>query len=641
MSVSLSLFLYMTTNSAIQAPQLSSRLLRLALLWVIVLIASVIYTLFLSRQMEITTDVMRRATDIRAELFQVGYDLTTGFAMSLSVDVQGVVWRVDQTLNLAILGDKSTYRVMARDERIDAIMGHIDEIWRQSVKPLLLKWNETHNITSADRHEILSNLDRLNGELDQWQNLMDAEVNRNIVVLRFTQIALGGLSILSVIVVMWFLFASVLKPLNQLQAGIERLKAGDWKTRVHAEGTQEFSEISAGFNEMASHLDDVYTNLENMVEEKTASLAEKNSHLTTLYGLTAFLGEQHSMDEMLESFSARVLTLAGAPAVQVCFWNENRGVFESILQKGLGESVSKECENIPKEFREKIFSSPYPIRAGMNRPGEAIESDFIQKVIYHIRYRQKNIGVFVLFYRVEQTQNRALDMLLENLGRHLGAAIENMRLAALDQQMAVAQERNILAQNLHDSIAQTLSFVNLQVQMLDGALKAKNQEQIDDGIRQIKAGVQECYDDVRELLLNFRTRVYKEELEELVKSVLERFERQTRVTTHLTIQNEGSDLTSAQKLQVIFILQEALSNVRKHAHAQTVMVNIRNNENFEMTVMDDGVGIDPKVLNERKQSHVGLSIMRERAQKVNARIEIESDIDQGTTVRLILPKEGR
>lgn len=631
----------MTTNSAIQAPQLSSRLLRLALLWVIVLIASVIYTLFLSRQMEITTDVMRRATDIRAELFQVGYDLTTGFVMSLSVDVQGVVWRVDQTLNLAILGDESTYRVMARDERIDAIMGHIDEIWRQSVKPLLLKWNETHNITSADRHEILSNLDRLNGELDQWQNLMDAEVNRNIVVLRFTQIALGGLSILSVIVVMWFLFASVLKPLNQLQAGIERLKAGDWKTRVHAEGTQEFSEISAGFNEMASHLDDVYTNLENMVEEKTASLAEKNSHLTTLYGLTAFLGEQHSMDEMLESFSARVLTLAAAPAVQVCFWNENRGIFESILQKGLGESVSKEYENISKEFREKIFSSPYPIRAGMNQPGEGKESDFIQKVIYHIRYRQKNIGVFVLFYRVEQTENRALDMLLENLGRHLGAAIENMRLAALDQQMAVAQERNILAQNLHDSIAQTLSFVNLQVQMLDGALKAKNQEQIDDGIRQIKAGVQECYDDVRELLLNFRTRVYKEELEELVKSVLERFERQTRVTTHLTIQNEGSDLTSAQKLQVIFILQEALSNVRKHAHAQTVMVNIRNNENFEMTVMDDGVGIDPKVLNERKQSHVGLSIMRERAQKVNARIEIESDIDQGTTIRLILPKEGR
>lgn len=634
----------MTMNTVPQAPQLSSRLLRLALLWVVVLIASVVYTLFLSKQMEISTEVTRRAADIRVELYQVGYDLTTDHANGFSIDIQGVVWRVDQTLNLAILDDQSTYRVMARDERIDKIMGHIDETWRQSVKPALLRWNESHQLNRQVRHDILKGLDLLNSELDEWQNLMDAEVNRNIVVLRFTQVALGGLSILSVIVVMWFLFASVLRPLNQLQAGIERLKASDWKTRVHAEGTLEFSEISAGFNALASHLDDVYTNLENIVEEKTASLAEKNAHLTALYGLTSFLGEQHSLEEMLESFTARVLTLAEAPALQVCFWDEHRSRFENILQKGLSEEFSKGCEKISEDFCQKIFASPYPIRTGVSRSDVKTEIEanfFTQKVIYHIRYRQKNIGVFVLFYRDNVRENRALDMLLENLGRHLGAAIENMRLAALDQQMAVAQERNILAQNLHDSIAQTLSFVNLQVQMLDGALKDKNQEQIDDGLKQIKAGVQECYDDVRELLLNFRTRVYKEELEELVQSVLLRFERQTHVKTHLSIKNEGKELTSAQKLQVIFILQEALSNVRKHARAQTVMVNIRNTEQFEMTVMDDGIGIDPKVLEERKQSHVGLSIMRERAQKVKARIEIESELDQGTTVRLILPKEGR
>ena len=202
--------------------------------------------------------------------------------------------------------------------------------------------------------------------------------------------------------------------------------------------------------------------------------------------------------------------------------------------------------------------------------------------------------------------------------------------------MAVAQERNILAQNLHDSIAQTLSFVNLQVQMLEGALKDQNSEQIDDGIKQIKAGVQECYDDVRELLLNFRTRVYKEELGELVQSVLQRFERQTNVKTHLNIQDDGMTLSSTQKLQVIFILQEALSNVRKHARARTVMVNIRNDDSrFEMTVMDDGIGIDPQLLSERKQSHVGLSIMRERAQKVNAQIEIEFEIDKGINVKYV------
>ena len=633
----------MTANTSPQAPQLSSRLLRLALLWVIVLIASVIYTLFLSKQMEITADVMRRVADVRADLYQVGYELSTKEQPNnLTVDLQGVVWRVDQALNLAALDDESAYRVMARDDRIDSIMGHIDETWRQSVKPLLLRWNEAQRVSERDRHEILSNLDLLNNELDQWQTLTDEEVKRNIVVLRFTQIALGGLSILSVIVVMWFLFASVLRPLNQLQTGIDRLKASDWKTRVHAEGTQEFSEISSGFNELASHLDDVYTNLENKVEEKTASLAEKNAHLTALYALTAFLGEQHSLEELLESFGARVLTLTAAPALEIFFWNESNNRVISALRKGLNdEQALQDVKPVPSVFLKKFFSNPYPVKIDEASADQNSSMGFTQKVFYHIRYKQKNIGAFVVFYREKQTDNQELDVLMENLGRHLGATVENMRLAALDQQMAVGQERNILAQNLHDSIAQTLSFVNLQVQMLEAALKDKNQEQIDDGIKQIKAGVQECYDDVRELLLNFRTRVYQEDLTELVQTVLERFERQTHVKAHLTIQDDGPELTSAQKLQVIFILQEAISNVRKHAKASAVMVTIRNEEQFEMTIMDDGIGIDPLVLEERKQSHVGLSIMRERAQKVNARIEIDSEINQGTTVHLILPREGR
>lgn len=246
-----------------------------------------------------------------------------------------------------------------------------------------------------------------------------------------------------------------------------------------------------------------------------------------------------------------------------------------------------------------------------------------------------------IFFAQAPEKDPNMDTLMENLGQHMGTAIENLRLAELDQQMAVSQERNLMAQNLHDSIAQTLSFVNLQVQMLEVALKQKNEPQIDEGILQIKAGVQECYDDVRELLLNFRTRVSAEGFEEIVQSVLERFERQTHVHSHLTIIGNGLPLTYAQKLQVIFILQEALSNVRKHAKAQNVLVTVRNKDDFEMTIMDDGVGIDPVLLESRKQRHVGLSIMKERAQRVGGQIVIESEKDQGTTVKFLLTKDER
>ena len=632
----------MTTTTS-PAPQLSSRLLRLALLWVIILIASVVYTLFLSGHMETAADVVRRVGAVRADLFQISYSLTTPRTTQSGVDIQGAVWRIDRSLNLAMVVEDSPYRIMAKDARVDGALQNIDQTWRQSVKPRLLRWHESPGAMSEqDRKQTLDTIRTLNVQLDQWQQLTDADASRTLVVLRYTQIALGLLSVLSVIVVMWFLVGSVIRPLNQLQEGLERLKESDWKTRVHAEGTQEFSDISAGFNNLASRLDDVYTNLENKVEEKTASLSEKNTYLTTLYGMTAFLGEQHTLEELLESFLARAMSLTDARAGDIRFYDESRESIEVVFSKSVEPVDEKSAQS--NRYWFKALQSPYPNVVRREDTADTFvlkETSFTTASIYHIRHKQKNIGLFVLYFDGEREFESGIDTLLQNLGRHLGAAVENMRLAELDQQMAVAQERNILAQNLHDSIAQTLSFVNLQVQMLEDAIKHNNQEQTNDGIVQIKAGVQECYDDVRELLLNFRARVYTDALDEIVKSVLERFERQTHVKTHLSFHDEGAALSSTQKLQIIFILQEALSNVRKHAQAQTVMVTVRNAEDFEMSVMDDGVGIDPQLLEERKQSHVGLSIMRERAQRIQANITIESEPGQGTTVRFTLPHEVR
>ena len=97
--------------------------------------------------------------------------------------------------------------------------------------------------------------------------------------------------------------------------------------------------------------------------------------------------------------------------------------------------------------------------------------------------------------------------LLNTLCNQLGVVVSNMRLADENQQLAVLQERNLIAQGLHDSIAQTLTFLNLQVQMLESALALGKQEQINENLQFIKDGVKESYEDVRELLLNFRTKI--------------------------------------------------------------------------------------------------------------------------------------
>lgn len=625
--------------AGLQAPQLSSRLLRIALLWVILLIASVVYTLFLSWRLEATTAVLHDAGDIRSELIQMNVVVKTS-ELTSTYDVQGGVWRVDRSIN-RVLGGEEAFRVFPKDEQINRLFYRIEELWKRNVKPPLLLEDQSHKdllVTIQDR-KFIEDFDRMNMLLDQWVSFVEADADRNIVVLRYTQVTLGALSILSVIILMWFLVVWVLRPLNQLQQGIERLRLADWKTRVHSDESLEFAHISTGFNDLASHLDDVYSNLEKKVAEKTHSLAEKNVYLTALYGLTAYLSEQHTLEELCESFLLRMMTLGQAQAGSMYFWDDKRQRLELVEYRGLSQEDAQ-SPNCLHCF-SRVMGSLYPQTKCTHQCDKSVRTKFNNLSVYHIRNKQKNIGVFVLYYQAGETHDVDIDPLLETLGRHLGAAIENMRLTALDQQMAVGAERNLMAQNLHDSIAQTLSFVNLQVQMLEDAVKRDDREMVGEGLLQIKAGVQECYEDVRELLLNFRTRVTQEDFEEIAATVLKRFERQTQVKAHLRLLGNGIPLSSEQKLQAIFILQEALSNVRKHAHAETVMVTVKNDEDFSMTIMDDGVGIDERLLKERQQRHVGLSIMKERAKKVSGSIEIESESQVGTTVRFYLPKEVR
>ena len=212
---------------------------------------------------------------------------------------------------------------------------------------------------------------------------------------------------------------------------------------------------------------------------------------------------------------------------------------------------------------------------------------------------------------------------------------------AKEKEFAVSQERNLLAQGLHDSIAQGLNFLNLQVQMLDDALKRGDFVEIADISPLLKAGVQESYEDVRELLLNFRTRLQDSNLEGEMRNVVAKFQRQTGAHATIDFRGTGAPLAPEQQLQVLFILQEALSNVRKHAQAGQVKVEVENERDFSLRVMDDGAGFAMEDAQSKGDGHVGLRIMQERAQRLSAQFDIQSQRGQGTTILLRLERTER
>ena len=211
--------------------------------------------------------------------------------------------------------------------------------------------------------------------------------------------------------------------------------------------------------------------------------------------------------------------------------------------------------------------------------------------------------------------------------------VKNRELAALDKEMAVFEERNLLAQELHDSIAQSLAYLNIQVQLLHEDLQKGNTVTALQGLEQIREGVQESYDDVRELLVHFRTRVGNADLQTAMRSALDKFEGQTSIRTSFECSGTVPELSPEHVLQIMHIVHESLSNVRKHAKANHVEVKLLCNKKCVLSIRDDGIGFN--ATRDASDTHVGLHIMRERAHKIGAVLSLESAHGKGTRVCLV------
>ncbi len=177
--------------------------------------------------------------------------------------------------------------------------------------------------------------------------------------------------------------------------------------------------------------------------------------------------------------------------------------------------------------------------------------------------------------------------------------------------------------------------------MLGEILHRKDVRSAQQEVRQLRTAIDEAHSSLRELLANFRSRMDDRGLVHAISDVLDQLHEETGI--HTFFQNEcgGKDtgLSPAQEIQIFRIVQEALSNVRKHSNACNVRVLMSRRKNSECSILieDDGLGIDAAPSRDRPGEHVGLSIMRDRAARIHGQLLIESEPGEGTRVDLTFP----
>ncbi|HNS52860.1 MAG TPA: histidine kinase N-terminal 7TM domain-containing protein [Anaerolineae bacterium] len=218
----------------------------------------------------------------------------------------------------------------------------------------------------------------------------------------------------------------------------------------------------------------------------------------------------------------------------------------------------------------------------------------------------------------------------------------------VEQQRALAmlQERDKLARELHDGIGQVLGYVKMQAQAARDRLAQDQVAAADAALAQLAAVAQDAHTDVREYILGARTPAGAEAgFLAALQSYLERFGRQYGLQAELIAPPGWSDeaLEPTVQAQLLRIVQEALTNARKHAQAHAVQVSLHLAAGgAQVNVRDDGVGFDPALLSAAEGQKYGLGFMRERAQEVGGSVEIHSAPGAGTQVLICVPrrKEG-
>ena len=595
---------------------------------------SISLTLWVTWQLEGGAAAVNEAGRMRMQTWRLAQTLAGGDARHIT----GLMGQFDQSLQLLRSGDPARPLFLPKDPLTQQRFDDVQRGWLQ----LRQAWSAVPLPAAAGA---AGQAEAYVARIDAFVSAIEQQLSQLTVVLNAFQFLMVALAIASAVALLYSAYLFVFNPLARLQAGLSQVGEGDLAARVEVGADDEFGALSTGFNRMAQTLQGLYQNLEAKVREKTERLETEHTRLAALYEASAFVAQAGSLDELAQGFARLLRRVAGADASAVRWSDEANQRYLLLASDCLPQALVDEEHCIPTgscfcgQAQGQASTRVIPIRVDGQDGllGHCERAGFETVISVPVRLQERMVGELNLFYRSAAQLSAEDRTLLETMASHLAAAIEGLRASALQREAAVASERSFIARELHDSIAQSLAFLKIQLGLLRSELKRPDPQRIAATLGELDAGVQESLGDVRELLVHFRTRTNTEDIVPALKTTLQKFEHQTGLVTHLEVDGEGLPLAADVQVQVLHVVQEALSNVRKHARARAVWIEVQQAPQWRVEVRDDGCGFDDAA-GAPDETHVGLRIMRERAQRIGASVEVASVPGSGTCVVLQLPE---
>ncbi|MCG7930640.1 MAG: histidine kinase [Candidatus Thiodiazotropha lotti] len=457
-------------------------------------------------------------------------------------------------------------------------------------------------------------------------------------------------ALFSLVLVLIRLRSQLLRPLSSLEQTVNQVCQGEpVSSKKPFEPSGVLSGMARDIDSLSEELTDIYEDMEVRVARQTLRLAQKTTNLQVLYDVAAGINQSENLDELLLEYMAVFKRMVNARSATVHLVLPD----DKVRQVGcidLDGRLYNEQQLLPIKLCQcGITLSPGDILCNQNpklctyRHGRRMFSaDEVERVSVPMWYHGDVLGFYHLYVDRPGIYDGREDVLdiLNTIGSHLGMAVAKQRSDSEARRLSIVEERTSLAHELHDSLAQTLASLRFQVRMLEETLQNESvSATAEQEARRIHNGLDEAHDELRELINSFRAPMDQRGLIPALGKLVERFNQETSIHAFFQPDCLKTDLDTSQEMQALRIVQESLANIRKHANAHTVRVLLRCRSpgQYLILVEDDGVGFEGAAAPKGNPGeHIGLSIMEERARRVDGELSIESEPGEGTRVELVI-----
>jgi two-component system nitrate/nitrite sensor histidine kinase NarX len=250
------------------------------------------------------------------------------------------------------------------------------------------------------------------------------------------------------------------------------------------------------------------------------------------------------------------------------------------------------------------------------------------------------VGVLDLMFATERTLPEAMTPLLQATGDLLGMTLDNARLARENLRIRLTNERQMLASEVHDSLAQGLTYMRMRMSLLRDAIRQNDELRAHKFWSDVDDTLGSSQRRLRELITCFRTRMDPQGLLHALAGISAGFLDRTGIALSFTNRLPDLHLAPEREIEVLHIVQEALANICRHANARNARLLLdRAGDNYRIVVEDDGVGVAAYAEGgeQGEAGHYGIAIMRERARRLGGDLVVGAAAGSGTRVELTFP----